>query len=128
MTFFFFSFSHFQALDDWFWKKFFPNNIKIEALKKVTDGESLLERSSVERKLISSLCYDFGKEFPLDFLVNNSSKKRLFCLLWNEMPNLHPFALMLVPHKNRQVSFKAACYDIVSSTIANFRRLRGVKR
>ena len=94
----------------------------------MTDGDNLLEKLSVERKLISSLCYDFGKEFPIDCLVNHASKKRLFDLLWDEMPNLHQFALMLVPHKNRQVSFKAACYDIVSSTIANFRRLRGKKQ
>ena len=114
-------------MDGWFWNEFFPNNIKIEALKKVDNGDCFLEKNTVERKLISSLCYDFGKEFPHQFLASNSSKKRLFCLLWNELPNLHPYKMMTIPHKNRQVSFKAACYDIVSSTIANFKRLRSKK-
>ena len=87
-----------------------------------------MEKNTVERKLLNSLCYEFGKKFPPHFLAEASSKKRLFYLLWNEMPNLHPFEQLVVPHKNRQVSLKAACFDIVSSNIANFKRLREKKQ
>ena len=114
-------------MDEWFWKMFFPNNMKIQALKNVDDAQSFTEKNCVERKLINSLCYDFGKEFPSQFLAMKSAKKRLFLLLWNQLPNLHPFEQLVVPHKNRSVSLKAACFDVVSSNIANFKRIRNKK-
>ena len=113
-------------MDDWFWKRFVLNNKKIEALKTIASGEKFLDKNSVERKLISSLCYDFGKELPINMLDTKERKKstkRLFCLLWNEMPNLQPFALLSIPHKGREASLKVACYDLVSSAIANIKRL-----
>ena len=114
-------------MTDWFWNTFLPNNLKIEALKNVQDGQNFTDKNSVERKLINSLCYDFAKQFPAEFLVQKSAKKRLFSMLWNQMSNLHPFEQLIVPHKNRQVSLKTACFDIFTSNVTNFLRIRGQK-
>ena len=111
----------------WFWSKFTAEtNAKMAALNRVEDGTAFTEKSSVERKLINSLCYDFSRAFPLDYLeIDPLAKKRFFRLLWDQMPNLRPFEKLSVPHKNRKWrSLKAACFDNVSSNITNFKRLR----
>jgi len=106
----------------WLSDDFIPGNKKIAALQEITNISCFLSKESVERKLLSSVCYDLGKQHYWKFYPRIQSVKPLFELFWTSFPNFASFQFVYVPYKPAQnYTFKSMCVDYANKAVASVR-------
>ena len=99
----------------------------MEAVIQLDGGTPGFEcKDSVERKLLSSVCHDYGSLLTARFYRelmgddkyrNNNLRKLANNLIWLELTHLHPHAARKVPFCGRLYSLKTVCCSIVSKAI-----------
>ena len=133
----------FQELNSWFSNEFFPNNKKLEAVRQFSfndsvDGAAVLNVSeSAERRLLASLCYDFGcgvatrfflSGVVIDDVSKNLLRKAAKQLLWSVLENLHPFSALELQYSSRTVTLKYGCFYMISTAIGKTcKRASGIR-
>ena len=88
---------------------------KVVALLDVADPRGFQDKSSIERKLLSSCLYDFAKEYCARFSF--IAHKTAFQAFWNRCVNLHPFENQFCPYKSRESTLKALSCAIFTSVV-----------
>ena len=110
--------------------EFIHDNDKLMAVQGLS-GASIVEaeKDSFERKLISSLCYDYGMRVAPIFVSDTVDKalethlRRIaYNLLWSKLNNLHGCAREKIKTGKASKTLQAACFWFVSSAIVNWRR------
>ena len=88
---------------------------KVVALLDVADPRGFRDKSSIERKLLSSCLYDLAKEY----LVRSPSldHKVVFKAFWSLCVNLHPFENQFCPYKSRESTLKALSCAVFTSVV-----------
>ena len=117
-----------QGLHSWFGNEFLPSNKKLAALR-ATQGDSPAfdDKQSVVRRLLSSVCHDYGSmltaRFARQMTANDNCKRTLRKyannLIWNYLENLHAYGARKVPHGHQLLSLKAVCTALISRAITN---------
>ena len=121
-----------QELNSWFLNDFLPNK-KLEAVRQFSfdDGIGALNiNESPERRLLASLCYDFGRGVASRFFLlhnidhksENVIRKAAHGLLWSALWNLQPYAALKVEFGSRSLKLRSACFNMVSLAISNTRK------
>jgi len=106
----------------WLSDDFIPGNKKIAALQEITDINCFTSKQSLERKLLSSVCYDLGKQHFWKFYPRIHSVKPLFELFWTNFPNFASFQFDHVPYKPAQnYTFKSMCIDYANKAFTSVR-------
>ena len=112
-----------QTLRIWFENEFLLGNAKLETVRQLRcdDASVFHDKDSVERRLLSSLCYEYGnglyKRFPFDSTDKSSATKFLKTrfrklahqLFWFQLKNLHHLQDAKVFYGDRQIGLKAIC-------------------
>ena len=121
----------FQELNDWFQNDFLANNKKWEAVKQIVGDDLTFQiTESPERRLLASLCYDFGRQLANRFFLHHNSsflrvrdfkssmRKAAHQLLWSSLGNLHRLSATKVPFGRKILGFKAVCFNMVSLAVS----------
>ena len=119
-----------QALHSWFQNEFVKGNKKLEAVRELhVDASAINARDSLERRLLSSVCYEFGtslvsrfhlaKYLPSNRILKDKIRKAAHILFWSHLENLHVHADMKTSFGGRSLSLKAVCSSLVSMAISN---------
>ena len=115
-----------QGLRSWFQNEFLANNKKMEAVRQMDGCSPAFElKESVERRLLSSVCHDYGTNLTAKFfreLTTDERSKRILRksasdLLWSYFVNLHPHGARKVSIGGQVLSLKAVCSAMVSKAI-----------
>ena len=124
----------FQVLSSWFSNEFLPNNKKLEAVRQFSfddsvDGAAVLRvNGSTERRLLASLCYDFGRGIAIRFFLSgiivhdvskNLLRKAANQLLWSAVENLQPFSDLKLQFGSKTKTLKSGCFNMISMAISN---------
>ena len=126
-----------QTLRDWFQNEFLSGNMKMEEVRQLFCDASVFDvKDSLERRLLSSLCYEYGnhlfKRFPLDTrdqsyaakLLKTRFRKLAHQLFWFHLRNLHPMQEEKVSYGDRQITLKALCCALVTTAFSSTQRYR----
>ena len=123
-----------QALHFWFEHDFLRNSPKMSAMRQWSgDASAFIAKDSVERRILASLCSDYGMclaQFCLvgcrsddDVETQNKTdglRKYASHLFWAHLENLHPFSDMKLLQGSRNRSFKAICVHYISTAISRW--------
>ena len=114
----FHSLSFNKALVSWC-IEFLQSNIKVESLRHLSDPSVLVDKMSVERKVLSSLINELAKEltgrFPPDV---DFDRKKAFGTLWTVLDNIQPFMQHSCLYKDRMVTLSAMCYSMFTTAVS----------
>ena len=88
------------------------------ALLAVNDP-SVFQDKSLEKKIFSSVVYDFAKKYVTCF--GSLSRQTAFDAFWSQFVNLHPFESQLFPYKGRDYSLKAQARSLFTNFLCSFR-------
>ena len=97
-------------------------------LLAISDSACLVEKTTVERKLLSSLLYDLAKAFAASTLARSSNvdRKLAFEALWSSLPNFHPFENQSCVFKEKRIPFKIMCSNVFSTAVSySYHRMKG---
>ena len=110
-------------------EEFLTQNVKVAPLIDIRDPSRFVEKTSVERKLLSSLLYELAKTFAASNNAATVSRKPVFHAFWAFFPNFHQFEQHLFEFKGKNMTFKLMCNDIFSSAVSylNHRMKAAVK-
>ena len=124
----------FQVLSSWFSNEFLPNNKKLEAVRQFSfddsiGGVTVLNISeSAERRLLASLCYDFGRDVAsrfflpgivIDDVYKNLMRKAGNQLLLSALENLQPFPDLELWFGRKTRTLKNGCCYMISTAISH---------
>ena len=102
--------------------------MKLDAVKRwVVDPATLDHKDSVERRLLASVCYEYGCSLTNRFhlaemnngMFKNDLRKRANQLFWSHLSNLHAYADVRLSFGGRTLSLKSVCCSMVSMAISN---------
>jgi len=83
----------------------------------------MVEKTTVERKLLSSLLYDLAKAFTSSTIAGTASinvdRKLAFEALWAFLPNFHPYENQSCVFKKEPKPFKIMCSNIFSGFVSD---------
>ena len=121
-----------QAVQVWFDDEFADGNMKLEAVRGLTGNELRFDvTESVERRLLASLCYEYGAHLASRFFLPTSldvisdpvakkaTRQMAHRTLWSRLPNLHRYARQKLPFGSSILTLKAACFNMVSLGVSN---------
>ena len=93
------------------------------------DASTVNAKDSVERRLLSSVCYEFGtsltakfhlaKYLPSNRVLKDKIRKFAHVLFWFHLDNLHGYSDMKTSFGGRSLGLKAVCLAMVSMAISN---------
>ena len=123
-----------QALHSWFACEFLRDSKKMEAMRNwAGDSVAFLDKESVDRRILSSLCYEYGSglssrfdltanyrygedidtRIKIDFL-----RKSAASLFWTHLPSLHALSTMKVKDGTCTRTLRSLCTHSISKVIS----------
>ena len=106
-------------------------NLKVVPLLDIRDPSRFVEKTSVERKLLSSLLYELAKRFAASNISGsiNISRKPVFDAFWGFFLNFHPFEQHLCDFKGKCINFKLMCNNIFSTAVSySYHRMKAASK
>ena len=124
-----------QALHSWFEYEFLRDSKKMEAMRNWSgDAAAFLDKESVDRRILSSLCYEYGSglttRFDLTanhrFYAQDSEwrtkidflRKSAASLFWSHLPSLHALSTMKVKDGACSRTLRSLCTHSISKVIS----------
>ena len=101
-------------------QNFLKDNLKFEPLREISTSSGFMEKDTTERRLLSSLLNDLGKQFVYSdyHLENQIDRKLVFNAFWAFFPRFDEFEKDLCSFKEKLVSFKTMCVSIFSTSVS----------
>ena len=112
-------------------EEFLTQNVKVAPLIDIRDPSRFVEKTSVERKLLSSLLYELAKKFAASNISGsiNISRKPVFDAFWGFFLNFHPFEQHLCDFKGKCINFKLMCNNIFSTAVSySYHRMKAASK
>ena len=94
------------------------DNVKVQPLQEISSSCGFIEKTTVQRKLLSSLIYDLAKQFAISSFDSRNDRKLAFNVFWAFFPNFDGFENDLCSFKEEQVSFKNMCSKIFTTNVS----------
>ena len=100
---------------------FLARNKKVKILLDVRDSDVMRDKTSIPRKLLGSLVYDFAKEFASSqpIYVVKESRHMAYNYFWRYFVNFHSFPEESVNYRGKQFTFSNMCKSMFSSALSH---------
>ena len=109
---------------------FLQSNRKVGPLKMLGDPSALVDKTSVERKVLSSLINEMAKEITRKFPPDvKFCRKKAFDAVWTVLDNIQPFQQHPCLYKDKMVPLSVMCYDMFTTAVScSYHRLKKMQK
>jgi len=105
---------------DWLSNELERQDSKLSAVRKIMDPTCLVDKTGIEWRLLSSLCYDVARTYVTSFYAFD--KKMAFEAFWAHLSNLHKFEKMKLPRYNTTIGLKSLLLKLFSVRVKDFQK------
>ena len=106
------------------------SNPKVTTLQQLVSPSGLVDKTSLERRVLSSLMNELAKQFTLRFFPSMQvSRRKAFDVVWSTFDNFLPFAQHPCVYKDKMLPLNSMCYDMFTTAIScTYSRLKKIQR